>query len=65
MTNNAHPVIDSNLRHDISASYDINERFQVRAGVSNITDEMPSYPTPAAETASSAGPTSWGWKARY
>ncbi|HEY3950709.1 TonB-dependent receptor domain-containing protein [Phenylobacterium sp.] len=44
-TNNAHPVIDSNLRHDISASYDFGERFQVRAGINNFTDKMPSYPT--------------------
>ncbi|HZZ68585.1 MAG TPA: TonB-dependent receptor [Phenylobacterium sp.] len=42
--NNANPIIDSNLRHDISASYDFG-RIQVRAGVNNITDEMPSYPT--------------------
>ncbi|MBS0333073.1 MAG: TonB-dependent receptor, partial [Proteobacteria bacterium] len=44
--NNAHPVIDSNLRHDISASYDFSDgRYQVRAGINNITDKMPSYPT--------------------
>jgi outer membrane receptor protein involved in Fe transport len=42
--NNANPIIASNLRHDISASYDFG-RIQVRAGVNNLTDEMPSYPT--------------------
>ena len=42
--NNADPFIDSNLRQDISASYDFG-RFQVRAGVNDITDKMPSYPT--------------------
>jgi outer membrane receptor protein involved in Fe transport len=43
--NNAQPVIDSNLRHDISASYDFGGRYQVRAGINNFTDKMPSYPT--------------------
>jgi iron complex outermembrane receptor protein len=43
-SNNAYPFIASNLRQDISASYDF-ARFQVRAGVNNIADEMPSYPT--------------------
>jgi iron complex outermembrane recepter protein len=43
-TNNADPIISSNLRQDISASYDFG-RIQVRAGVHNFTDEMPSYPT--------------------
>jgi iron complex outermembrane receptor protein len=42
--NNANPIIDSNLRQDISASYDFG-RIQVRAGVHNFTDELPSYPT--------------------
>ncbi|HEX3366327.1 TonB-dependent receptor domain-containing protein [Phenylobacterium sp.] len=42
--NNAHPFIESNLRQDISASYDFG-RYQVRGGVHNFTDEMPSYPT--------------------
>ncbi len=42
--NNAHPFIDSNLRQDISASYDFG-RFQVRAGINDLTDKMPSYPT--------------------
>jgi outer membrane receptor protein involved in Fe transport len=42
--NNAHPNIDSNLRHSVSASYDFG-KFQVRAGVNNLTDKQPSYPT--------------------
>ncbi len=42
--NNAHPFIDSNLRQDISASYEFG-RYQVRGGVHNFTDEQPSYPT--------------------
>jgi len=44
VTNNAHPFISSNVTHDVSASYDFG-RFQVRAGINNFTDEMPSYPT--------------------
>ena len=43
-TNNAHPNIASNLRQDISASYDFG-KIQVRGGVANLTDQMPSYPT--------------------
>jgi iron complex outermembrane receptor protein len=43
-TNNAYPFIDSNLRQDISASYDFG-KYQVRAGVTDLTDKMPSYPT--------------------
>ncbi|MGZ6014762.1 MAG: TonB-dependent receptor domain-containing protein [Phenylobacterium sp.] len=42
--NNAHPFIDSNTRHSISGSYDF-RNFQFRAGVNNLTDRMPSYPT--------------------
>lgn len=43
--NNPNPVIDSNLTHDISGIYDITEDFSVRAGIVNLTDEEPSYPT--------------------
>ncbi len=39
------PVIDSNLRHSLSATWDINDMFQLRAGVINFTNEEPSYPT--------------------
>ncbi|MEA1941140.1 MAG: TonB-dependent receptor [Pseudomonadota bacterium] len=43
--NNPNPVIDSNLTHDISGIYEITEDFSVRAGIVNVTDEEPSYPT--------------------
>ncbi|GGZ43546.1 TonB-dependent receptor [Asticcacaulis endophyticus] len=39
------PNIDANLRHSISAQYDVNEKLTVRGGVTNLTDEEPSYPT--------------------
>jgi iron complex outermembrane receptor protein len=42
--NNAYPFIDSNLRQDISASYDFG-KIRVRAGVIDLTDKLPSYPT--------------------
>jgi iron complex outermembrane recepter protein len=38
------PIVKANLRHTVSASYDFG-RFQVRAGVNNLTDERPSFPT--------------------
>jgi hypothetical protein len=38
------PTIASNTRHSISASYDFGH-YTVRAGVINLTDEEPSYPT--------------------
>lgn len=43
--NNPNPVLDANYRHSISARYDIGEMFTVRAGVENLTDEQPSYPS--------------------
>ena len=43
--NNPNPVIHSNAIHGISAQYDITPMFTVRAGVENLTDEEPSYPT--------------------
>lgn len=43
--NNPNPNIDSNITHSLSANWDINEMFTVRAGVTNFTDEEPSYPT--------------------
>jgi iron complex outermembrane receptor protein len=42
--NNPVPVVASNLRHDISATYDFG-RFQFRGGITNFTDEKPSFPT--------------------
>ncbi|WKL57016.1 TonB-dependent receptor [Asticcacaulis sp. ZE23SCel15] len=37
--------INSNLRHNLSAQYELNENITVRGGVINLTDEEPSYPT--------------------
>ena len=38
------PIISSNITHDLSAQYDFGS-IQVRAGVVNLADEQPSYPT--------------------
>ncbi|MFL5296638.1 MAG: TonB-dependent receptor plug domain-containing protein [Phenylobacterium sp.] len=38
------PTVDSNIRHSVSAQYDFGH-YTVRAGVINLTDEEPSYPT--------------------
>jgi outer membrane receptor protein involved in Fe transport len=37
--------IASNIQHSISASYQATRDLAVRAGITNITDKMPSYPT--------------------
>jgi len=44
------PTIGSNTRHSISAQYDLPTRYfggqyTVRAGIINLTNEQPSYPT--------------------
>lgn len=38
------PVVDSNYTHTISGQYDY-KNVTFRAGVNNLTDEMPSFPT--------------------
>lgn len=38
------PTIKENIRHNVSASYDF-LNYTVRAGVTNLTDEEPSFPT--------------------
>lgn len=43
--NSAVPVIAENIRHGLSAQYELNETVTLRAGVENLTDEEPSYPT--------------------
>lgn len=43
--NNPNPVIDSNYTHSLSGMYEIREGLTLRAGVTNIFDEEPSYPT--------------------
>jgi iron complex outermembrane receptor protein len=40
-----YPIVKSNMRHSISASYDFMDRYQVRAGISNITNRQVSFPT--------------------
>lgn len=37
--------VGSNVRHDVSVEYRLGEKYVVRAGVNNITDELPSFPT--------------------
>lgn len=39
------PRIPYNLRHDISAQYKWSETITLRAGITNFTDEQPSWPT--------------------
>lgn len=38
------PDIDANIRHNVSALYDFG-KYTLRAGVTNLTDEQPSFPT--------------------
>jgi iron complex outermembrane receptor protein len=38
------PVVKANYRHNISATYNFGA-YAIRAGVNNLTDERPSYPT--------------------
>jgi iron complex outermembrane recepter protein len=40
-----YPEIASNIMHSISASYQATKDLTVRAGITNLTDKMPSYPT--------------------
>lgn len=42
--NSADPVLQANVRHSISGAYDFGD-VTVRAGVSDLTDEMTSYPS--------------------
>lgn len=42
--NNPNPIIDRNIRHTISGQYDFG-RVVLRAGIRNLTDEGPSYPS--------------------
>ncbi len=39
------PVIDANMTHSLSALWNFNEWLELRAGVKNLTDEPPSYPS--------------------
>jgi iron complex outermembrane receptor protein len=39
------PSIKENIRHSISGSYDFLGNYTLRAGVNNLTDEAPSFPT--------------------
>jgi len=39
------PNIDSNWTHSLSAIWDVNDWLKLRAGVANLTNEEPSYPT--------------------
>lgn len=38
------PNVKANIRHNVSAQYDFGD-YRVRGGVTNLTDEDPSYPT--------------------
>jgi iron complex outermembrane receptor protein len=39
------PNIDDNIRHNISVQYSLHENYTLRAGIINLTDEQPSFPT--------------------
>ncbi len=39
-----YPDIKGNIRHSLSAMYEF-DKYTLRGGVTNLTDEMPSYPT--------------------
>lgn len=43
--NNPNPEIDSNITHDMTMIYEVNDNASFRFGVTNLTDELPSYPT--------------------
>jgi len=43
--NNPNPDIDSNITHSVSAQVAFDDGITFRAGVTNLTDEQPSYPT--------------------
>ncbi|MEA3181068.1 MAG: iron complex outerrane recepter protein [Gammaproteobacteria bacterium] len=39
------PWIAANVQHSISTAYQLTDELTIRAGVINLTDQMPSYPT--------------------
>lgn len=42
--NNPNPLLKANYRHDLSLQYDMG-KFMIRAGVNNLTNAQPSYPS--------------------
>ena len=42
--NDPNPFVDANVMHNVSGQYDFGT-LQLRAGINNLTDEEPSYPT--------------------
>ena len=43
--NDPNPYTDANVTHDLSAIYEFENGLSLRAGVTNLADEGPSYPT--------------------
>ena len=43
--NNPYPKIPANYEHSISAQYAVTENVTVRGGITNFTNEAPSFPT--------------------
>lgn len=39
------PYLERNITHSISGAYEINADLTLRAGITNLTDEEPSYPS--------------------
>jgi outer membrane receptor protein involved in Fe transport len=44
-TNTQHPYYASNAQHSLSAQYQVTPQVTVRAGIINLTNEEPSYPS--------------------
>jgi len=43
--NNQYPYYAANAQHSLSAQYQVTPKITVRAGIVNLTDEQPSYPS--------------------
>lgn len=43
--NNQYPYLASNAQHSISAQYQLTSKITARAGITNLTNEEPSYPS--------------------
>ena len=44
IANTPYPTVGANIQHSISAQYAFDEDWTVRAGISNFTNEKPSFP---------------------
>lgn len=44
ISNTPFPIVGANFEHSISAQYVLNDQWTIRGGVTNFTDEKPSFP---------------------